>query len=174
MRITKQWLSKTGACSEGIIWWTDKAIGNPVKCVKTLISEERLDWANWLICRVFNRKQTIQYAVFAAEQVIGDYERKYPDDKRPREAIEAAKKCIEKRNKKNIAAATAAAAAAAATAATAAAYAAATASAYAYAANAAAYAANAAAYAAAYAAKKKKLQIKILTYGLTLMTGGET
>ena len=43
----------------------------------------------------------VQYAVFAAEQVIDLFEQKYPDDKRPREAIEAAKKCIDDPSEKN-------------------------------------------------------------------------
>ena len=34
-------------------------------------------------------------AIFAAEQVLDIFERRYPDDKRPRQAIEAAKKVLE-------------------------------------------------------------------------------
>ena len=41
------------------------------------------------------------YAVFSAEQVIDIYEKKYPDNKKPRLAIEAAKKCIEDPSSKN-------------------------------------------------------------------------
>ena len=53
------------------------------------------------------------YAIFAAEQVIGFFEKKYPEDKRPRKAIEAAKDYLKDPSDKNKAAAYAAAYAAA-------------------------------------------------------------
>ena len=87
-------------------------------------------------------RMLVKYAVFAAEQVIDLFEQKYPDDKRPREAIEAAKKCIDDPSEKNKVAA--------------AAYTAAYAACVAY---------------AAYAATKKGMQIKILNYGLGLLKG---
>src|SRR3990167_277679 len=101
-------------------------------------------------------KETLQkFAIYCAESVLPLFEAKYPDDKRPREAIAAAKEYMagnitlkELGNKRSAAsaaysAANAAAAYAAAHAAYAAAYAAtnAAAAAYAYAAAAAAYAA---------------------------------
>jgi hypothetical protein len=124
------------------------------------------------------RKQYLKYAVYAARQVLNIYEKEYPNDDRPRKAIEAAKKCIKNDTEKNRDAAYAAYAAAAAAAAAAsyaayAASAAAAASDAAYAANAAAsadaaYASYAAAdYAAAYA--RKNMKIKILNYGIKLL-----
>ena len=83
-------------------------------------------------------KDSIQLAIYLAEQVIKIYEYKYPDDSRPRDAIKAAKAYLKYPSKKR-----AHAAADAAHAAHAAAYAAA---------HAAAHAAYAAAYVAAYAA----------------------
>jgi hypothetical protein len=190
MKITEQWLEEKSACSEGVEWFFEQKETEGIRVVKKLIKEKQLNWANWLIVRVMNYKQYVSYAVFAAEQVIDIFEKKYPNDKRPREAIEAAKKCIEdpiEENKKAAyayaAAATAAAAAAYATAATAAA----TYDAYAaYAATTAATAATAAAtydayaayaaYAAAtydaydaYAACAAALKLKILEYGVKLL-----
>jgi hypothetical protein len=46
-------------------------------------------------------KQYVRYAIYAAEQVIDIYEKEYPKDNRPREAIKAAKKCLINPNKKN-------------------------------------------------------------------------
>lgn len=63
--------------------------------------EEILDFFNRRIAHLLDRTGKIKYAVFAAEQVIGIFEKKYPDDKRPREAIEAAKKVIENDTKEN-------------------------------------------------------------------------
>jgi hypothetical protein len=102
----------------------------------------------------------VRWAVECAKRVLNHYEDRYPDDKRPREAIDAALRWAKNPTETNAdAAANAAyaayAAAYAADAAANAAYAAANAAYAAYAADAAAYAANAAAYAAnaaAYAA----------------------
>jgi len=164
MLITKQWLKEKSACKTGVDWFTAQKESSGIKVVKKLVKEKKLDWANWLIVRIMDYKQRVQYAVFAAEQVIHIYEKKYPDDKRPRKAIEAAKKCINNPSEenKNAAYAAADAAYAAAYAAADAAYAANAANAAnaadaAYAAADAAYAANAAnaadaAYAAVYAA----------------------
>jgi len=94
---------------------------------------------------IWKKGDSIALAIYAAELVIGVYEKKFPNDDRPRKAIEAAKAYLENPTGAADAAAYAAAYAA---------YAAADAAAYAAAdaADAAAYAAYAAAYAAADAA----------------------
>ena len=173
MELTKKWLNEQGACDEAVKAFCNQRERDSLKILKLLIKskeEEKLDWANWLIVRLMTYRQYVSYAVFAAEQVIGKYEKKYPDDKRPREAIEAAKKCINNPSKenKNAAAAYAACTAYAAYAAYAAAYAACTAYAAAAAAD-AAYAA--AAYAAA--ATKQKIKIRILNHGIKILEGKE-
>jgi hypothetical protein len=190
MKLTIRWLKKQSACSGGIEWFKSQKENDSVGVVKALIADDKLDWANWLIVRIMDYADYVRYAVYAAEQVIELYEKKYPDDKRPREAIEAAKKCIDNPSKENnaaayaaYAAANAAANAAAYAAANAAAYAAANAAAYAAyaaanaAANAAAYAAaNAAAYAAANAAAYAayaEMKLKILNYSLSLIEKSE-
>ena len=188
MKITKEWLIEKDACGEGIEWFEIQEETDAIKLIKYAIKEkdvELLSWANWLIVRIMSYKQYVSYAVFAAEQVIGIFELEYPDDKRPRTAIKAAKKCIKNPSDKNKTAAAYAATAAAyaATAATAAAYANAAANAAATAANAAyataatatdatTYAANAAYATAAYANAayvRQNLKIKILKYGLKLL-----
>jgi hypothetical protein len=182
MEITDKFLRiDNRACDSGYQWWLEN--DKPTDVITTankLNSEDHNDWANWLIVRFMTHEQKVQYAIFAAEQVIDIYEKKYPDDDRPRKAIEAVKNYLKDRSKKNAADAAAAAYAAyaaAAAAAYAAAYAAAAAAAAAYAAAdavadaaAAAYAAAAAAAAAAaYAAVKKEMQNKILEYGVGLL-----
>ena len=65
-------------------------------CISTL--EELLD-SNiplkdkyWFVCRkLATKEQNQQIAIDVAEIVLHIYEEKYPDDKRPREAIQAAK-----------------------------------------------------------------------------------
>jgi hypothetical protein len=136
MKITKEWLKGKWACKEGFDWWKKHAEANVKKLALRLVKENHFDWANWMLTRIFDKTQNIKYAIFAAEQVIGIYEKDYPKDDRPRKAIEAAKDYLKKSN------------------ANAADYAADYAAAYAdyAAANAADYAADYAAYAAAYAA----------------------
>ena len=179
MKITQEWLKEKGACSEGREWFNKCGIVLSIPVLKKLISEDRLGWANWLIVRVMTRPQYLAYAIFAAEQVIDIYEKKYPNNDKPRKAIEAAKAVLAKDTKETRAAAAAAYAAAAAAAAADAdaAYAAAAAADAAYAAYAAdaaddAYAAAAAdaAAAAAAAAARRKMRLKILEYGMGLLS----
>jgi hypothetical protein len=198
MKISIKWLEKNGACSEGKEWFQNQQETDGVLVIKKLIGEKQYNWANWTIVRLMTHKQKVQYAVYAAEQVIEIFEKKYQNDKRPREAIEAAKAYLKDPSDKNKNAAAnaanaayAAAYAAAYTAAYTAAYAAdAAADAAAYAAAYSAYsaysadaaysayaAANAAANAAAYAAadaayaaaKRKELKIKIINNGMMIL-----
>jgi hypothetical protein len=185
MKLTKQWLKNKDACIEGYEYYLDKGETDLFKFLKLCVKDNHFDWANWVITKKFNRVQRVKYAVFAAKKVLSIFEEKYPDDKRPRKAIEAAAKCIKNNTKKNRDAASAANAAAYAAAydaadANAAAYAAYAAydAAAAYAAYAAydaaaAYAADAnAAYAAYDAARANKdLKKKIINYGIKLLKG---
>ena len=157
------------------------------KIIKTMTKHDHYVDANWLIVQFMFHKESVKYAIFAAKQVLGIYEKKYPKDDRPRKSIEAAKAwikdpCGETKNAAhatNVAAYAVANAAADATADAKAnaAYAAANAAyAVADAAYAVANAAYAAAYGTAYAAAKAtddaakiKLQEKILKFGIKLI-----
>ena len=159
--ISIAWLKKKNACFEAVEKFDRQTETNAITLIKTMMEREyRLDWANWLIVRIMTRPQYLQYAIYSAEQVIGIFEKKYPNDKRPRMAIEAVKKVLKKDTEKNRAHAANAAYAAHAAA---------------YAAHAAAYAAHAAAHAAhaantaAYAVAKNKMKIKILKFGIKLL-----
>jgi len=165
MKITKKWLKeKRACCSEKDMDRAEKELKGDVKLIaKALLKENRFDDANWLLTKLMNKNQCIKYAIFAAKQVLGIFEEKCPEDKRPRLAIEAAENYLKdpSKNNKKAAAAYAAAAHAATYAAAAAAYAAA-----AHAANAAAAAAYAAhaSYASAYGIKTK-----IIEYGIKIL-----
>jgi hypothetical protein len=171
MIITKEFLAEKRACSDGVKWFLAQQKTKDIHVLNSLIQAKKWDWANWLIVRVMTYKQYVSYAVYAAEQVIDIYEKRYPEDKRPRAAIEAARKCIKDpsdSNKQAAADAAYAAYAAAADAAYAATYAAyaayapaaadADAAAATYAAAADADADAYAAYASAAAARKKALR----------------
>ena len=177
MKLSLEILQKHGACSEGVKWYQENGESETVertveKLINATNTPNKLNWANWLLSRMLSRKDKIRYAIFAAEQVIEIFEKKYPDDKRPRNAIMAAKKYLKNPSLKNKNAANAAAHAAYAAyaayaaahaaydAAAYAAYAAASASASASTAYAAADAAADAAYAASYAAATLKTLAK--------------
>ena len=165
-KLTEKWLIKNDACQEAVEQWENEGCEpDLIKVLNRCIKLKKYDWGNWLIVRKMTYEQSVSYAVFAAEQAIDIYEKKYPDDKRPRQAIDAAKACIKNPSVENKAAAEAAEAAswAAAEAAEAASWAAARA------ARAAARAARAAAEAAEAAAEAMKE--KILKYGIKLLKG---
>ena len=189
MKITKEWLAEKNACQDGFEWFVEQGKEfEPIPLLNLLIEENQLDWANWLIVRVMEYKQYVSYAVYAAEQVIKNYEKQYPDDKHPREAIEAAKKCIknpsDENKKKAYSAASAASSAAdsaadwaasrAADSASLSAWSASSAAGAAYwAADSASSAASSAARATARAAGWAKILKKTLKYGIELLREGK-
>jgi len=186
VNITPSFIKKWDPCKPGLDWYLEKfpkKFNNSIGVLDALIKANQLPYANWLIVRVMSRPQYLKYAIYAAEQVIGIYEKKYPNNPAPRNAIKAAKAVLKNDTIENRKAAAAAAYAAYAAAAAYAAYAAAAAyAAYAAAADAAyaAYAADAAyaayaayAAAAAYADARKEMRLKILRYGIKLLKAGE-
>ena len=166
MRITKEILKEKKACEAGYSWFVERygdgGVELNVLCVD-LLEADHFNWANWMLTKLFTKEQAIQYAIFAAESVLHIFEEKYPNDNRPREAINTAKNYIQNPTEENKEKAKIiATAAAAARAATAAAARAATA--------AAARAAADAAYAAAYAAvANNSIKNKIIEFGVSLI-----
>jgi len=177
MKITIEWLVSKNACQDGYNWFAKQNKEfEPIPLLNLLIKKNQLNWANWLIVRVMDYKQYVSYAVYSAELVIDIFEKEFPDDKRPREAIEAAKKCIKNpsdENKKEAANASWAAWAAKSAAGSAswAAYSAANSAAGS--ASWAAWAAESAAESAARATANAKILKKILKYGIKLLREGK-
>jgi len=91
MKINKEWLKEKSVCSEGVKWFKARKFKTDSQVIGDLMADDKLEWANWVIARIMKRKQYLSYTIFAAEQVLELFEKKYPDDKRPREAIEAAR-----------------------------------------------------------------------------------
>src|SRR3990167_9413367 len=113
MKITVDWLDGRIACSDGVEWFEGQSATDAVEVLNALIKSKKLVWAYWLIVRVIDRKQYLQYAVFAAEQVLPIFEKKYPKQDKVKKAIEAARQVILDDTAKNREAARAAADAAA-------------------------------------------------------------
>lgn len=191
MKITKEWLFKKNACEEGQKWFFEQNETDLILVIKKLEKEGRWTWANWAIISAIENDNAIRYAIYAAEQVLHIFEFSYPADKRPKNAILAAKKSLKIKSNitANAAHSAAYAASAAAYSAAYSVYSAAHSAAYA-AAHSAAYAATAAAEAAteaaAYAAYSaahsatdaatdadidafEKIKTKIINYGIKLL-----
>ena len=188
MKINIAWMIKNG-CEGGVEWFQSNFEGwvEGKEAIQRCMEDGLYSDANRGIVKLMAYEQYVKYAVYAAKQVLDIYEKRYPYDKSPRQTIQAAQKCIKtpsKQNKASAASATYAASAASADSADSVAYAAYAASAtsaayaaYAASADSAAYAAHAA-YAASvayadYAAERKKMQIKILKYGLRLLKNNQ-
>ena len=126
IKFTKAKLLNESPCADGLLF--AKSCG--FDFVKIYNTCERGDWMIWLLRRTgkINKFQSVKIAIECAEHVLPIFEKKYPDDKRPRNSIQASRAWLNNPTEANR-------------------------SADAYAADAAAYAAAAAAYAAAaYAA----------------------
>ena len=183
MKLTKEWLKENNPCSDGYKYAVENLLGlDTQEILEKLMSNNKFEWGNWFLTKLMNKGQCVEYSVFAAENVLGIYEKQYPKDDRPRKAIEAAQKYLANPSADAARAADPAAAAAyaaayaaydaAAAAARAAAYAAADAARAAAARAADPSAAAAAADAAAAAAARAdaaNLKTKIINFGLELI-----
>ena len=92
----KEYLESRNACQGAIDWVSDKTLAEAWQAC------ERPDWMLWLYERN-NPDKTIcvKIAVFAAQLALPIWQKKYPGDLRPQQAIEAAKKWIENPSEKN-------------------------------------------------------------------------
>ena len=93
-------LKEMNACKYGIEWYNK----NKKKTMLETLNQtdnESINYCNWYITKVLNKDNKNRYAIYAAEQVIDIYENKYPNDDRPRKAIEAAKNYLNNQTVEN-------------------------------------------------------------------------
>jgi hypothetical protein len=98
VKLTLEWLEEKGACADGIAWWRASGLTDGIAVCERLVAEdeqEKTEWANWLVARLLSWPGRIRYAVYTTEKVLPLFEAQYPDDKRPRQAIDAAKRVLE-------------------------------------------------------------------------------
>jgi hypothetical protein len=109
-------LKTTKACEEAREWAKAFYAGRTKATVRAVIAdlvrENHQDWALWILPRLMTHRQTVRYAVFCARQSLSVYEARFPNDRRPRQAIDAAEAFVRHPSAKNRAAARAAARAA--------------------------------------------------------------
>ena len=89
-------LVSKNACSDGLEWGRDKSLEEIWNTC------ERADWMMWLYKYLSpKKKKALKVAIYSAELVLPIFEKQYPNDKRPREAIESAKRVLKNDTKKN-------------------------------------------------------------------------
>ena len=78
MKITLDWLKGKNACSEGISWFKNQKESEGIDVIKSLMKDKKYQWVNWTIVRLMVHSDQIKYAIYAAENVLDIYEKKYP------------------------------------------------------------------------------------------------
>ena len=98
LAVSEFFSSNRDACSEAVKW-----AGNYKTMHEAWEKCERPDWMLWAAKRLnlFTKKQSVKLAIIFAERVLPKFEAKYPEDKRPRRAIQAAKRWLKSPTKKN-------------------------------------------------------------------------
>lgn len=103
MIITLAWLKKVNACEDGVTWFeTNYGKSAELKPLcRRLLKENRFVWADWVLTAKMKRIQLIDYAIYSASLVLPIFEKEYPNDARPRQAIEAAKTYLKTHSARN-------------------------------------------------------------------------
>ncbi len=105
MKITKAWIERWRPCGEAIKWIEKQDTEDVFELIDRLRKsevEDKYDWLYWAIPRLFKVKRNIvKFAVYCAELTLPIFEKEYPNDKRLRQAMQAAKNWIKNPTKKN-------------------------------------------------------------------------
>ena len=101
MKLSKEYLNNVGACQSGVEWFCGQTETDGIKVVGKLIKQKQNEWANWIMARMLDKVNKVRYAIYSAELVIDIFEKKYPNDNRPRKSIECAKAWIENPTEEN-------------------------------------------------------------------------
>jgi len=98
MKITKYWIRKWGPCHEAVDWIKGQDTNDVFKLIKRLRKSDEIDKNNWLIWAIprllETKKDRVKFAVYAASLALPEYEKKYPNDSRPRDAIRLVRKWL--------------------------------------------------------------------------------
>jgi hypothetical protein len=94
-------------CSKTILDAMSYVSGEVLAIVETkgkhISQSDKECWQSMRIVKAYKwtKKDSVALAIYSAELVLKNYEKVYPDDNRPRKAIEAAKKVLKKDTAKN-------------------------------------------------------------------------
>lgn len=99
--LTEKELKAFRPCADGLEWWIENCAGLSTEEQLLRLLDHRPEWANRVVTRLLSRPGKLSYIIYAAEQVLGIYEKEHPDDTRPRDAIAAANAYVENPTEKN-------------------------------------------------------------------------
>lgn len=94
-------------CSKGIYQAFSYVRGEILALVevdgKHELEDDKEVWEKMRVVKSYkwSKKDSVLFSIYAARLVLDNFEKKYPDDKRPREAIEAAEKYVKTPTTKN-------------------------------------------------------------------------
>jgi hypothetical protein len=94
MRITIKQLKSLNACSDGIAWFKTQKNKEAKHILRQSVKEGQFSYANWFVTNLFTHPQCVQHSIFSAELCVKEFEKFFPSDSRPREAIEIVKKWL--------------------------------------------------------------------------------
>lgn len=102
MKITLNKLKKLEPCEDRLnnfLQYYPKFFGS----LKQFIELENITYNDkvWAATKLFTKKQNVKWVILCAESVLYNFESVYPNNKRPRKAIEAAKKYLKNPSGKN-------------------------------------------------------------------------
>jgi hypothetical protein len=101
MNITLKQLKAFNACEAGLLWFKQQKRKEVKYILRKLVCENHFDYANWFVTKLFTHPQCVQYSIFSSEICLEQFEKQYPEDSRPREAIEAAKNWLKNPTEEN-------------------------------------------------------------------------
>jgi hypothetical protein len=93
MKIDKAFIDKYRPCDAALEYLEPQLESNndAVAVLERLIAKEMYDWAWWGMVRCLNTDNARLWAIYCAEAVLPIFEANYPNDNRPRLAVEEAK-----------------------------------------------------------------------------------
>lgn len=100
MKITKQWLEERYAIKEWIEWFINQKENKGIKLIEKSMNYDA-QFSNWILVRMMNYEQYVSYAIHTVEMALPIFEKKNPNDKRPRKAIELTKKYLKNQSQEN-------------------------------------------------------------------------
>jgi len=97
MKINKAQIKALDPCLPAWTWYLETKSDKVTDLKRLLLktNKENPSWARWLFTHLMTSQQRREIAIYAAEQVLPLFEKRYPNDNRPRAAIEAARRVLE-------------------------------------------------------------------------------
>ena len=100
--IDVKWMEKKDACTSGIEWFKEHGKRSMKATMLELAIQEEFSNLGWLIEKALqNKKEAVTLAIFSASRCIQAFEKEYPNDDRPRKAIEAAQAWLDDPTEEN-------------------------------------------------------------------------